>query len=1350
VEEGKPRRRALAFSGGGLDTVMQLGVAHALLVSRSAAPDYVVGISIGAINAAAIAEVLQAGPEQLSSAQQAALSPAERLPFQVDQLRHFLQTYLELPRTLVNTIMPDSLEVQARDPLKPLELPIHFDRERQAREAANEAKSGLVNLINDLFGIPLTVATGTRILRRILGLAESHDEPNRFRRFRARVFNEALLLLLLWTRFRETAALAGTILWAWFIGPNRSVLRGTQGAATADRLMRQRAARGDLLRALRTMVQWFSMAHLFLLASAGWLAVVVPLRTLLLWPRWLMAIGAALLIRYEFQLSWWWVTGLVLAIVAIRFFRRQSKQPARWLDPLKRKAGTAMQWCAKAVSSPVTRVLQYYGLADGLANTDIIKQLLVRCFDPHYYGRSDLSTFLNRSLDRRNRPEAATDSYRKRLSDYSNRQPAVFVAPIAANAETGAMRVVDPSVPVVDALLAATAVVPFLPAVRIDTGHEGKRAEAARAFRERLRCHREKTDGEWEERRRAVETARREGSELPVFPPPDDPPVPDEALASEGGAWFIDGANISNEAIAPLLEVLRHKLSEKKDRSAAVDIYPVSNLPISGGKLPAREGERFDGVLDVVPRALQLKRFRDASVERRLTELYTKALPPGESFVTIKTPAGDRTFVRANVYPLELEKSVGMNYRLIMGEKVEYAEAIYQTVADGCRATLEAALPSTIAGTGATGAVKCAAVIATRAGAEPLPGSRPEAGPGLSEICSRCALHRGPAPEDWSDRAMLRVLPDRKTWPEWPQRRDEPQPGAGVSDGDVENEPNDGSRQHHDPRRADIQTLGDWPRARNGVPGDERALVSLLFGGGVFRGVFHMGVTNALSEMGLHPDVVAGSSVGSIIAAMIAQVFSSPSARGRNIAHLAATFVSIDRLVLTDRFADFVRRFTLRAADTPIALLDVDYLFRRYDHGSADEFNARMRAVAAGIERLSYVSPFELLDLTRDVRLEQFSHFVAEIRADVQDFLERDGVGQEILGSEPLVNLIEQHVLSGRRSTRPNEDDLFESFRDSGIYFLATATNIDSGELEILGGDILAAEHEASLRYGLLASSAFPAVFRPRKSWEIFRRSNVSHQYIDGGVIDNLPLDAVAQFLDRASSAKRGAIVRRPRYGQTNVPHLIFTASLEIDPATGCAGESGIGDCLEVSRRARTFKYNRKIDAFASTQADLRLIHGAHPEPNLLDLHVVAVKPKWLCSTFGFHPMLGFRRRKQKQSIAHGCASTFATVFEMQHKLKESGDWLRAWGANPDLHLDAQCFPFFDRAGKRVDTPHRGSTYSLQPAAKRAKGQCWFRIGVDCPFSRSKLEEAGVAPQKVDELEEIYWLCGNPATHRPQ
>ncbi|HJU06241.1 MAG TPA: patatin-like phospholipase family protein, partial [Nitrospiraceae bacterium] len=38
---------ALAFRGGGFDTIMQLGVIHALMVSERRAPDAVAGVSAG-------------------------------------------------------------------------------------------------------------------------------------------------------------------------------------------------------------------------------------------------------------------------------------------------------------------------------------------------------------------------------------------------------------------------------------------------------------------------------------------------------------------------------------------------------------------------------------------------------------------------------------------------------------------------------------------------------------------------------------------------------------------------------------------------------------------------------------------------------------------------------------------------------------------------------------------------------------------------------------------------------------------------------------------------------------------------------------------------------------------------------------------------------------------------------------------------------------------------------------------------------------------------------------------------------------------------------------------------------
>lgn len=1295
----KRRRRALAFTGGGIDTVMQLGVAHALLVSRSAPPDYVVGVSAGAINAAALAEVLQAGPPNLMPEEQAEIPYEERLPFQVDQLRSFLDTYLQLPRTVLDALFPDSLEVLARDPLKPLELPIHFDRERHARATANEAKAGLVSLLNDLFGIPVTLATATLLIRRVLGRVEANDEPRKSRRFGKKVWNESGLLTVIWTRFLETAPAIGSLLAAYVVGPNRAALRGFYGAATADRLMKQRRHLKQMGRPVFLLLQLFVMLHLFGLATLGWAA------------------------------------GVVVRALAMVFTSDRPRPRFRFGKAGDGRPGRISSWFRGIFPSPLTRILQYYGLADGLTNTDIVKQLLVRCFDQSYYGKVDLATLLDHALDGRTRPEAANDLHRKRLADYSAHKPGILVAPVAADVATGQLRVIDPNVPVVDALLAATAVVPFFPAVRIDPLHEATRAEAAKVLRAKWRAEKQQREQEWRERKADVERARAAGAEVPDFPALATSDVSGDAPASEGGDWYIDGANISGEAIAPLLSVLRKELVREKDDSAAVDIYSVANLPFSAGQLSA-EGQKFDGVLDVVPRALQLKKLRDASVEQRLTELYTKALP--EDAACHKVPGMKKTFVRANVFPLELEREVGINHRLLTGQTVDYDEVVYQTVADGCRATLEGALPQLIE-TVAKGApsVKCADVMKARLdGAPPLPGSDANEGPGLSELCKRCALQRAKDPKDWQGRASLRPpKEERKSWPEWPTEAGKPLP-IYV--------PPESPRQQ-------ITSLKGWPMMRDGIAGSERPLISLLFGGGVFRGVFHMGVTNALSEMKIHPDVVAGSSVGAIIAAMIAQVFSTPVGRKQQIAHLAATFLSIDRLVLTDRFADFVRRLTLRAAETPLALHDLDMLFRRYDTGSAADFSTRLRTIAAGIERLSYISPFELLGLARDLRLEDFPHFITEIRDDVQDFLDRGGIGDELLGSEPLVNLINHHVLSGRRALDPSRDDLFESFRDCGIFFIATATNLERGRLEILGGEqILAVEREPSLKYGLLASSAFPGVFRPRKSWEIFRRTNLMHQYIDGGVIDNLPLDAVAQFLDRASRATEGGPARRPKSKDgKGLPHLIFTASLEVDPELGGGRDADLDEvtsnCLNLSARAKTLKYNRKIDAFASTQTDLRTIHDHIRNADLLDLHVVAVKPKWLCSTFGFHPMLGFRRRKQAQNMAHGCASTFATFFKMGRMGGDYARWLEGWGV--DLSdIDAATFRFLDEKGADVAVPVEKGTYRLEPG-RRKNGVCWFRQTQLCPFSKGELKRNGVGDDKIEHLTQIYEHCGNASTH---
>jgi len=613
-------------------------------------------------------------------------------------------------------------------------------------------------------------------------------------------------------------------------------------------------------------------------------------------------------------------------------------------------------------------------------------------------------------------------------------------------------------------------------------------------------------------------------------------------------------------------------------------------------------------------------------------------------------------------------------------------------------------------------------------------------------VCQHCAFYRDPVtgipPQKQLARA-LRVLDPkqlgRRPWPKagWPQegKADLPWTEQGrLAAAEVE-------PSHLSIREQQWQ--GRWPLERGGAKGHERPTVSLLFSGGVFRGVFQVGALNALSEASLVPDLVAGASVGSITAAMVARAFlrpddASPEAalaeRRRQVLRVAATYLGIDRLVLTDRFADFIRGVTVRAAQAQFSIRDADRVFRRFDAAGAGQFSREMRRVVAGIERLTYVSPSELLMLLGAVRLQQFGRVLRLARDFFQEWLERVGVGAEVLGAEPLALLIREHVLEGLVAGAPDGVRL-SAFIKQGIFFLATTTNLTHGQLHILGDDQLKATGQgATLLDSLLASSAFPGVFRPRWAWEIFPDAQNEDQYIDGGVMDNLPLDAVAQFLHLAATA--GVVAGRPR-----VPHLLFCASLEeeVRPADAATLDGLRHNWPKLLRHARRLSYNEKLHIYARTQANVRGIARARgdfgDEWAPLDLEVVSVLPRWLCSTFGFHPMLGFRRRKQAQSIAHGCAATLHRLAEVWHGWDGQAR-MDAWG------VDTRRLP-----------PREPDPDGRVPlvAAKVGDGRCWYQPEALCPFSEAgqKACGAGMPDATRNALIEIHELCRDPRTHLP-
>lgn len=1355
VQPSEKRFRALALSGGGFDTVMQLGVAHALLVNRGVAPDCVIGISAGAVNATAIAEILQAGYGETDA--------GKRMALKANRLRQFINAFVEVPAQLADAIIPDSLEVVAKSPLKPLESPLHYSEERSTREKANQAKAGLITLVNDFFEIRLPFSTAAVFIRRILGWMEAPEQPAWGRRFWRKVRNEAGIFAILWYRALQIAPIVARLTWAAIRAERTQVHR----KKTANR-----QTAGDIIskwKRIRKSFNW--LKYLFEIA------VYLPM---------LSALTA--------------VWALVLLPISVVTTRKQSSMPSNL------SFGLGAIW---------DRILAYYGLRDGLANSDVIKQHLIQCLDPDYYGVADLGSALTRALKRDKSMNDTVRTKRKRLGVYQMREPKIHVAPVAANIADGKLEVIPSQVPVVDALLAATAYVPFLPAVKIDPDEEAKQAELAAA-------------AEQAELTKEGKTAQR----IPI-------------ARDRRTGWFIDGINVSNQPTSALMDYLRDvDLSGYR----SVDVYPVSALPISAGEWPETVESR--GVVDVAMRAMGLRKLRDATLEMTLTQQYTRAIVDREAVVQVED--GTR-FVNANVFPLELCSPPQINRTALLGTPAETREAIYRTIADGCRASLHGMIADDMYAAAAavedavhsaetrhaterpaidtdvhSGTVPPTRVIAdeaasfalnARAGIAPIcvialakrfgkrgihlksteaqhtdSDDRGEY-PGLSEVCRNCQLfvpERREQPDlKASDPRVLELATQtkqqlgqlvkhrgrRRNAPIWPvdpdlaPRNVAPSPAIEPERGEEPEVP-----------QTTLNSLG-------------RPVVSMLFGGGVFRGVFHMGVMNGLNELGLDPHVVAGSSVGSIVAAMIGQVFTHPPAeRKKPILQLAATFLTIDQFILTDRLADFVRKLTLRARRAEFSPYDLDRVFRRFDEDGAARFSRRLRRVVAGMERLFYISPFELRQLAEMYRENQLDAFKKEILRDVQEFFDRSDIGQEILGSEPLRTLIEHHVIIPL-GAKPGEDrtrlllNLFEKplHGGRGLHFFATTTNLKRGKLEMLKS--ATGREPVSLLFALLASSAFPAIFRPRQSWELRRLPAAIEPYIDGGVIDNLPLDCIADFLDKAL---RGPM-RRPsvKVGDETkrVPHLVFTASLEVDkevfPTDQWDVEEIRRSCRRLSSRAATFAYNRKIDAYARVQRDLRRIHEhfagkdpmAYGDRAPLDLHVIAVKPKWLCGTFGFHPMLGFRRAKQAASIAHGCASTLGTLYaEWKGAGRESRakEWIPHWGrldANDALDSLSKAMKDIDpkavtvsrcaEAGGKLsrEPAHVEVSCELNPqkrigrADKENEGLCWFRQTAVCPFSRKGVGE--VFPDRTNkedaamqELTEIYRACGRTATHR--
>lgn len=803
-------------------------------------------------------------------------------------------------------------------------------------------------------------------------------------------------------------------------------------------------------------------------------------------------------------------------------------------------------------------------------------------------------------------------------------------------------------------------------------------------------------------------------------------PVSNRDLFGSGAddGAYIDAAPITDAPISLLIKHLKEK-NRVHPQVSGIYLYPVRAFSSAGE--PVRLERPLDSVLALGERALELQRYQHIRLEYRITKLYNALLPRAVQEIDGKP------FIAAHLHPIEASPSLNLNERIFEAKsRTDQDRLVLEAVAIGCRKTMEVILEREItryAGQG--GGVSCSQVVRTLLEGEGHPRNSVfnptiSPGPGLPEVCRACRI--GEASQ------TLRVLHSQDPSPLWPHRETREVPKVESRESTTVL-----SEEFH--KNDQTLRVADEP------------WITLLLSGGVFRGVFQIGVLSALQQASVQPRLFAGASVGSIMAAMAAKLF-TVKAGTLELQRLAATFIALDRLVVTDRLADFVRRFLVRANDVHISPKNLDHFLRRLDQPHAGAYSENARTVLAGIERLFFISPFESWALIQAVHNENTGEAAQLLRRYSAYFFERYGVGMELLGAEPLRLLIAEHVLKGLAS--PYDEDPwstpFDYFLRHEKFLLATSTNATKGELHVFGQEAADGKScKALLVEALLASSAFPAVFRPRRFAEVYPCDaddsvETETKFIDGGLMDNLPLDHVVTFLHKR--AQQGLLARRPCGGK--VPHLLLTASLEpkaaaMDP--DLHPRTFREDWRLVTRRVKELSYNRKIEMFADAQDDFRQIAAAQKQGNSqwspLDIKVMTVVPKWLCGTFGFHATLGFRRYKQAASIAHGCAMTFATLSRLKNE--PFGD---AYGIQAEFAPEAfehgqinSCYlKELNSSGRKVEA-----------------GACWFRPDSRCPFSAEALARSNHRSQGDGELPfldetakalpMIYEYCRRPETH---
>jgi predicted acylesterase/phospholipase RssA len=302
--------------------------------------------------------------------------------------------------------------------------------------------------------------------------------------------------------------------------------------------------------------------------------------------------------------------------------------------------------------------------------------------------------------------------------------------------------------------------------------------------------------------------------------------------------------------------------------------------------------------------------------------------------------------------------------------------------------------------------------------------------------------------------------------------------------------------------------------------------------------------------------------------------------------------------------------------------------------------------------------------------------------------IDRLGVYDSVLGASLIEREIRKLLKDDLPTSHAGRLERLQPFLNgAGITFLATTVNLVTESITTLGADLDCRSYD--LMEALLASSAFPAAFAPRRASALYPgtgRRDIF--YGDGGMFDNLPAIPAYEALgevqkDHLQSGLGQGNWRTELRRRHREPDLILVGSLNIRQNIGIRqnvalpdSPKGSGRAFEAERydsmvkaatRATRLADNEKIHALERVAMKIdrmlsRVEKGGAGDENIapkteeflnsiVNAAVLPVYPsdeQHLNGTFHFCASLGLDRDRARRSIAGGCFQTMRELLERQ------------------------------------------------------------------------------------------------------